>query len=248
MWYHLLGVCFSRFLSPAHFNPQTRHDGCTPPTFSTVRSAIFSGPPVVVHVPWSVERWVRCSESLQGLHNTCVYTRWRHFISTFTREVETFDFPLSTETWMCFQWTRWSWRLKPGAKQEIHTTVLVCCLWQAIHCCNIWIQLVWLVPAKKKKKNSSSSLPKFCITVKEMLFLRALHSSQYVIDYKNMRGWITVCIWSFRLMRLWSVNWLEWTTNVVICWHNSISGTFPDSCLPASCSALLSLTLNKPQC
>lgn len=41
-------------------------------------------------------------------------------------------------------------------------------------------------PSKKKKaKRFHSSLPKFCITFREMLFLRALHYSQYVTDIKK---------------------------------------------------------------
>lgn len=38
---------------------------------------------------------------------------------------------------------------------------------------------------KKEAKRFHSSLPKFCITFREMLFLRALHYSQYVTDIKK---------------------------------------------------------------
>lgn len=33
--------------------------------------------------------------------------------------------------------------------------------------------------------SNKTSLPKFCITFREMLFLRALHDSQYVVDFKK---------------------------------------------------------------
>lgn len=52
--------------------PDISYD-CTPPTFSAVLSTVFGGPSAVAHVPWSVERWVRCSESLKELHNSWVY-------------------------------------------------------------------------------------------------------------------------------------------------------------------------------
>lgn len=196
MWYHCRlgsGLLESWIHS---FQPQTCHDGCVPsvlyvPQYSTV-------PPVFVHVPWSVERWVRCSESLKGLHNSCIYTRWRHFKSPhLLRRLKPLVFAKDRDV-KVYQWTRWSWRLKPGATQEIHMTVLVVCDKQSTAVTFESNLFGW--SQQKKKKNSFSSLPKFCITVKEKLFLRALHSSQYV--NKKMRGWITVCIWSLRLMGL----------------------------------------------
>lgn len=169
-------------------------------------------------------------------------------ISTSALEVKNLWFSLSTETCMCI-----SGRVVPGGWSLVLSRRYT---WQS------WlfdmpftavtfesILFGWSQQRKKRKEtSSSSSLPKFCITVKEMLFLRALHSSYYVIDYKKMRGRITVCIWPSTLMWLRSFIWLEWTTNVVVCWHSSISGTFPDSCLPASRLALLSLPLNNSQC
>lgn len=145
-----------------------------------------------------------------------------------------------------YRWTRWSRRLKPGAKQEIHMAVLLVCD-KPSAAVRFESNLFGWSQQKKKKKRFHSSLPKFCIPFREMLFLRALHYSQYVINFKKTRGWITDCIWPFGIMGLWSLNWLEWTTSVVVCWGYFISGTSPHSSLPASHSALLWLTLSKSQ-